>query len=460
MNVFNRASKYLTKKKSKSLIILFLFVIVATANLIIVNLDSTISSYYKQMSESTSNEVVLNRQMNMSGGKPSFGSEGLSSDDIEKITSLDYVTGSKQSSTLRVSSDLELVTIDSSDTESATKDSNAPQMTVGDASQQSVVASSDLALESDIADGTVKSDGNVQDLGENEIMISEAFAKLNDLEVGDKVKLTVSDRRTEEETSHTYKVGQIYTYSGDYDNAEMGLVPDNTIYMNLDAASKLSSEGAGAFSKVSFFIDSVDDYEKLKTDVFSKLDITEEDYSLDLNDETYTTIIKPLETAVSSLKTAKNAIMIIALVIIAIFISLALKERMYEVSVYYSLGASKTNIISQFILENLILYTIATVIAIALSVLLTNVVLDSSLVTGFSQQAGEMATRGGGAMMKAGGPGQAPGTAAVSTDITLSISALKIMINYVITAIVIMALNLALLLKVLRKNPREIMMDK
>lgn len=455
MNVLSRASKYLVKKKSKSLIILFLFIIVATVNLVIVNLNTTIGAYYQQMSESTTNEVVLNRQMNMNGGKPEFGSAGITDEDIQTITSLDYVTGSKQSNNLRVTSDLDLVTVESSS--STNQGGNMPDG--NNENQQQVVASSDLSLESDIVDETVKSNGNVSELANDEIMISQALAEQNDLEVGDTVKLTMTDRQSSESTSYSYKVGQIYTYSGDYDNVEMGIVPDNTIYMNLDAASNLvNSEGAGTFSKVSFFINDINDYQQLKNDVFSKLDISSDDYTLDLNDEIYTTIIKPLETAVSSLQTAKNIIIIIALIIIGIFIMLSLKERMYEVSVYYSLGASKKNIISQFILENLILYTIATIVAIFISGLLTEYILSSNMISNFTQQAGEMSGHG---PMGGGAPGGQMGTTQTNnTEINLSLNPISIGINYLITTVVIMILNLGLLLKVLRKNPREIMMDK
>ena len=88
-----------------------------------------------------------------------------------------------------------------------------------------------------------------------------------------------------------------------------------------------------------------------------KIDL--ETYTLDANDQLYKQMVGPIENVGSFSKTLVLTVSIAGAMILVLIIALSLKDRKYEIGVLLSLGESKIKVISQLVVEVLLIAVIA-----------------------------------------------------------------------------------------------------
>ncbi len=233
---------------------------------------------------------------------------------------------------------------------------------------------------------------NAQDEGKDTLLISEEFAGMNNLSAGDFIDLTSSaDQQT-----YSFEIIGIFKGSASFMVDQM--------YASLESVKKLAgtqSDDSSAAS-VSFRLK-----DPMDIDTFIQQHIKEmpNDYiTLYASDNEYKTLTRPLDlisTVISILLVVVFAAgTIIMLAIITIFV----RDRRFEIGLLLSSGEGKLKILSQFVLEILLVSILAFTIAAAASRLSADYsaswIVKNQLVEENTQTAGGIISVGIGAAAK------------------------------------------------------------
>lgn len=207
---------------------------------------------------------------------------------------------------------------------------------------------------------TLKSGNKFDEDSDNKVLVSYEFAQLNSLKVGDKIKL---------KNAYTEKEIEL-TVCGIYDSSAFN-ADGNTLYMNTATAAKFLSgddynDGDYRVSDVKYYmVDSgkADEFVKKVNSDFSSLSDSDLKISVD------TTKYDRMKSQLDGVGKFANIVLIIvavaAIVIVALIVTLNVRDRCYEMGVLLSLGAKKLNVIGQFAVELLVTGTLGLALAAA-----------------------------------------------------------------------------------------------
>ena len=214
---------------------------------------------------------------------------------------------------------------------------------------------------------------------ENAVMIEESLAEVNEIKVGDKIKIKASNEGAKIELTVVgiYKAENLTSSN----ISGMGVSLDyNRLYVKYDTALDIKTKSAeetkdsdAMFRGVTNSSDGIDEVvfkiddpanvdsvlEFAKT---TNIDFTK--FKVDANTEEYEQMIKPIEN-VASFATILVAIVAIAgALIIMLILMLWIKERTYETGILLSLGESKFKIVLQYAIEVLLIAILAFTLSI------------------------------------------------------------------------------------------------
>jgi len=224
---------------------------------------------------------------------------------------------------------------------------------------------------------------------ENTALVGKDLATKNNLSIGS--TFTINDT--------TVKVVGIFDRESKFEN--------NGVFVPLATAQKLT----GLSDEVSFIVATVDSIDNLE----STLDAIKNKLGADKVDVTSSQ--QNVETAISSLESVKTvsvvgfvAAMIAAGVITFLIMLVIVRERRREIGVLKAIGGSNRTIVSQFMVEGLVLVALGALVgtgfALASSNGIANALVSSNMSSSSDEQtsAGKM---GNGPMVRMGGPGHA-----------------------------------------------------
>lgn len=424
MNFIKRALLWTKAKKGRTLMLSAVF----SAILIFVLSGLTIQSAAVKATENAQKSVgstvtlSINRekmfQKSSSGTTPSpssFKQTPVALSTVEKIAKLANVKN--YSVTVSTSADagsgIEAISSSSTTSSSTTSSSsssnaNGPggQNGGGGMMQQSgdfqIVGTLESATSTSFSSGTSKivsgSALTAADKGTANVLIEKTLATANSLKVGDTFTLKDSNSKT-----HTVTIKGIYQ-SSDSGSTNSGFNftnPSNQIYTSYTLANTLKGTTTNTVDSAIFTLS-----DPAKTTTFvkqAKKLIDTDTFSLTSNSQTYESLLTPLNNVASF---AKNIVILVAaagVIILALIIMMAIRERRYEIGVLLSMGESKLKIISQFFIEVVLCMVVALVVATASGQVVGNVVGEqllsqqsSSTTTSSSQQNGQQGGPGGG----------------------------------------------------------------
>ncbi len=281
---------------------------------------------------------------------------------------------------------------------------------------------------------------------DDSVMISYELATLNELSVGSTMEFI---------NQETYEIVS-YSVIGIFTSTESG--SENSIYMNIESASKLLgstqyNDGDYAVNGVVYYLNSPEDMEEFIEEANSKYDLEEMSLVLDINNTAYEQMAGPIEQVGGFADTILWVVVIAAVLIIGLIINNSIKDRKYEMGVLMSLGATKKNITGQIFLELIIVATAGFILSIGTSQLiasgLSSSLLDSQLT--MSEEASESnfgrPSMGGMSSMGRGDSNMTSDVDAIdeiNVSVTISEYFLLFVIGYVISfvAMAIPALNI------------------
>jgi len=302
---------------------------------------------------------------------------------------------------------------------------------------------------------TLADDGqSTMPAADNECLVSEEIAALNNISVGDSIALQVqmtleipsttdmtnySDGDIYASNNHEYTLSQgpdetfrawrnataelkvvgVYDDLKDaYDNENMpqlaGLNHRNEILTTLDTFLNLRSAGENNISlNVTYFLKNPELLAEFES--FVRSAGLSDQFIVSTDESSYNTIVKPVLGLKSITLTFMVVVLVLGAIILVLLTSIAVRERKYEIGVLRAMGMKKSRVSLGLWSEILVMTSICLVIGIGVGLLaaqpISNVLLSQQVEAASSNafsadpRGGEAGQRGGGPMMISSGGG-------------------------------------------------------
>ncbi|VTY24030.1 ABC transporter permease [Streptococcus anginosus] len=201
---------------------------------------------------------------------------------------------------------------------------------------------------------------HLQKSDRSKVLIHEKLATQNHLKVGDKFKLQgVSLRDGDAKNGNEIEVEVAGIFSGKKEEKQTGLSSDateNTLYLDYETSQRLAGYKATDYQVTSavYYVANPKNIDQVVTAVkkapidWSKLDLVK-------NTKAFETISSSITSFKQIVRVLTFSIIIGSIIILALILMFWLRERVYEIGVLLSLGISKAMIMSQFVLELVII---------------------------------------------------------------------------------------------------------
>lgn len=239
---------------------------------------------------------------------------------------------------------------------------------------------------------TMKEGKNIEENDKNSIIVHEEFAKQNNLKLGDEVELELLDiEKSGKIKSHKFKI--IGIFSGKKQETYTGLSSDfseNMVFVDYSTSQEIlnKSENNKIANKILMYSGSAESTD-LALNKLKELKIDESKYFVEKDSNAFEESLEAVSGIKHIIKIMTYSIMLGGMVVLSLVLILWLRERIYEIGIFLSIGISKIQIIMQFIFE-LIFISIPSIIS---SLFLGNVLLKV-IVDGFIDSENSMISGG------------------------------------------------------------------
>ena len=239
---------------------------------------------------------------------------------------------------------------------------------------------------------TMKEGKNIEENDKNSIIVHEEFAKQNNLKLGDEVELELLDiEKSGKIKSHKFKI--IGIFSGKKHETYTGLSSDfseNMVFVDYSTSQEIlnKSENNKIANKILMYSSSAESTD-LALNKLKELKIDESKYFVEKDSNAFEESLEAVSGIKHIIKIMTYSIMLGGMVVLSLILILWLRERIYEIGIFLSIGISKIQIIMQFIFE-LIFISIPSIIS---SLFLGNVLLKV-IVDGFIDSENSMISGG------------------------------------------------------------------
>ena len=239
---------------------------------------------------------------------------------------------------------------------------------------------------------TIKEGKNIGENDKDSIIVHEEFAKQNNLKLGDEVDLELLDiEKSGKIKSHKFKI--IGSFSGKKQETYTGLSSDfseNMVFVDYSTSQEIlnKSENNKIANKILMYSGSAESTD-LALNKLKELKIDESKYFVEKDSNAFEESLESVSGIKHIIKIMTYSIMLGGIVVLSLILILWLRERIYEIGIFLSIGTSKIQIIMQFIFE-LIFISIPSIIS---SLFLGNVLLKV-IVDGFINSEDSMISGG------------------------------------------------------------------
>ena len=219
---------------------------------------------------------------------------------------------------------------------------------------------------------------HIEENDNNKIMIHEKFAQLNNVNLGDKIKLSQEGKTLELEV--------VGIYSGEKTNTFNGLSSDfieNTVYTDYKSSQELSNLIAN--NKVTSVEYGVEDPTKLEDVIKTVENLGLSNLTVSKSNKNYELVTSSVESITKITNMIRIGSVVVGVVILSLILMFWVRERTYEIGILLSLGTSKVNLVLQFIVEVLLVTIFALMIALGIEIVTINY-LASNVGSIFSEE--------------------------------------------------------------------------
>lgn len=348
MSIFNRAYLYIIRKKVRSSI---LFLIVTLISFFLLSgsvLNTTVNNISKNLYKD------VNFGFNVESEDKS--NKEIEKDTLKKIEELKGVTTKNYIFSKPVTVEGKKVVQENQNitlNDEIKNKSNLVMMNGITASKSNIDFKSEVLK--------LEKGRHIEENDNNKIMIHEKFAELNNISLGDKIKLSQEGKILELEI--------VGIYSGEKTNTFNGLSSDfieNTVYTNYKSSQELSNLITN--NKVTSVEYGVEDPTKLDDVIKSVENLGLSNLTVSKLNKNYELITSSVESITKITNMIRIGSVVVGVVILSLILMFWVRERTYEIGILLSLGTSKVNLVLQFIVEVLLVTIFGLMIALGIEI--------------------------------------------------------------------------------------------
>ena len=226
---------------------------------------------------------------------------------------------------------------------------------------------------------TIKEGKNIEENDKNSIIVHEELAKQNNLKLGDEVDLELLDiEKSGKIKSHKFKI--IGIFSGKKQETYTGLSSDfseNMVFVDYSTSQEIlnKSENNKIANKILMYSGSAESTD-LALNKLKELKIDESKYFVEKDSNAFEESLESVSGIKHIIKIMTYSIMLGGMVVLSLILILWLRERIYEIGIFLSIGTSKIQIIMQFIFELLFISIPSIISSLFLGNVLLKVIVD------------------------------------------------------------------------------------
>ena len=333
MSIFNRAYLYIIRKKVRSTILFFIVTLISLFLLSGSILNTTVGTISKNLYKDVNFGFTIE-------------SIDKSNKEIEKDTlkKINEVAGVNQKNYLyaksvnvvdkKVVQENQNITI----TEEIKNKSNLVMMNGITSTKNNIDFKSEVLK--------LEKGRHIEENDQNKILVHEKFASMNNLNLGDKIKL--------EQNGKTVEFVVVGIFSGEKTNNFEGLSSDfieNTVYTDYNSSQKLLDYASNnRVTSVEYGVNNPTELDDIIKNVES-LGIN--NIAVSKSNKNYELVTSSVESITKLTNMIRIGSVIVGVVILSLVLMFWIRERLYEIGVLLSLGISKINLILQFVVETL-----------------------------------------------------------------------------------------------------------
>jgi len=291
---------------------------------------------------------------------------------------------------------------------------------------------------------------------QNVTLMEKRLAELNNLKVGDKVKLQSGDKK---ETLEVEIIGIYETNEQAMGQQAPPIMdPANKLYMPHSTMKKLEVDQGISSIQVVYFLKDPQNIDAFKKEA-KKSDIDFNYYKLDAHDSLYKQMIGPIENISSTSQMIIYIVSIAGAIILGLIIMLSIKARRKEMGILLSIGEKKWKLMAQFVVEVVCIAILAFGLSITTGAKISQFIGNNLLSSEIATAGEETNTPQNGTVMVAGPGGTVQNQKEDPIDkINVSVTGEDVgKMGGIGLAIAILA-TLLPALSILRLNPKQILL--
>lgn len=348
MSIFNRAYLYIIRKKVRSSILFFIVTLISFFLLSGSVLNTTVNNISKNLYKD------VNFGFNIESADKS--NKEIEKDTLKKIEELKGITTKNYIFSKPVTVEGKKVVQENQNitlNDEIKNKSNLVMMNGITASKSNIDFKSEVLK--------LEKGRHIEENDNNKIMIHEKFAQLNNVNLGDKIKLSQEDKTLELEI--------VGIYSGEKTNTFNGLSSDfieNTVYTDYKSSQELSNLIAN--NKVTSVEYGVEDPTKLDDVIKAVENLGINNLMVSKSNKNYELITSSVESITKITDMIRIGSVVVGVVILSLILMFWVRERTYEIGILLSLGTSKVNLVLQFIVEVLLVTIFSLMTALGIEI--------------------------------------------------------------------------------------------
>lgn len=354
MNVWKRASLYLTRNRKKTIILLAILTVIITLVMICISVGNGAAAAMQNLRETMGGYFKIDKDREQ--GYWGNMEDGIVQ-DVMDVGGIKAYNG--QDVRYMLAEELEL--------EPGRFTSEGDRK----AKLARILGNTDTSLnEYFVLEYFVLTEGrHITPEDQGKALISQELAERNGLSVGDRFSmiLDTEDLSGEDEiqvTAHTLEVVGIYqienrqgssSFGGDPAECDMeeNFIFTDTAYIRQVYEELIGQEIHSYTNEVAFFVENPKELDEIVARVTQLSGYDWKEYVITKNNKTYEDSAGPLERLSGLVTVMVLVIVVISAVMLSLILFLWMRERVHEIGIYLSVGIRKAELLGQHILENL-----------------------------------------------------------------------------------------------------------
>lgn len=435
MDVIKRAWLYVTRKKKKSVIMLFLLFTIATSVLSGISIKKATYASKKAATEGLSNFFCIKPEIN--------STTKITKDVIDKILGVEEIK--KYNATIETSAEikkLKKVTPIKKDIYPSENIDNSFTV-IGNVDTESDLKFVNKSLKLVEGRHITKND-------KNKLLIHKELAEINNLKVGSKLILDESAKNVYDYTAEIVGIFDNGDKDRKKDSTEFDLIEN---YILSDINVMTNSYKKSVYNSATFYTNSNVNIDSVISKV-KELPIDWENLKLEKSENIFLALSKSFETMDKIVNIMLIGTIIISSGILSLILAFWIQGRVRETGILLSIGVSKFKIVSQYIVELLII----AVIGFSLSYFSAQLIaqnIGESLINKTNHETVKEIKRGSGFTL--GNDPESSMLTHTTKDIDIKITPSEMIYVWVVGSVIITASVAISSISIIRLKPKEIL---